>query len=105
MLVVNHMARNSNPTRLAALQYHDFRLFWVGRLLSTTGSQMQFIAVNWHIFDLLREQTYILSLFGRQFELEAEALGLGAVGLVRIVPIIVFGLWGASWPIQWIGAS
>jgi MFS family permease len=88
------MAKNPHSPRLAALQYRDFRLFWAGRLFSTTGSQMQFIAVNWHIFDLLRDQTYILTLFGRQFELGAEALGLGAVGLVRVIPIIIFGLWG-----------
>ena len=88
------MAKKSDSPRLAALQYRDFRLFWAGRLLSTTGSQMQFIAVNWHVFDLLRDQTYTLSLFGRQFELGAEALGLGTVGLVRVIPIIIFGLWG-----------
>jgi MFS family permease len=88
------MANNSDSPRLAALQYRDFRLFWGGRLLSTVGSQMQFIAVNWHVYDLLREQTYTLSFFGRDIVLGAQALGLGAVGLVRVIPIVVFGLWG-----------
>ena len=77
-----------------ALHYSDFRLFWIGRLLSTIGSQMQFIAVNWHVFNMLRDQTYTITLFDRQFELGVEALGLGAVGLVRVIPIIIFGLWG-----------
>ena len=82
------MAANNSSPRLAALQYRDFRLFWIGRFLSTTGSQMQLIAVNWHIFALLRGQTYTLALFGREFDLGAEALGLGTLGLVRIVPIV-----------------
>lgn len=82
------------PPRLAALQYRDFRLFWIGRFLSTTGSQMQLIAVNWHIFALLRGQVFTLSLLGREFELGAEALGLGTLGLVRIVPIVLFALLG-----------
>ena len=84
---------NSIP-RLAALRYRDFRLLWFGRLLSTTGSQMQLIAVNWHIFDLLRGQTYTISLLGQEVELGAEALGLGTVGLVRVIPIIIFALLG-----------
>jgi MFS family permease len=88
------MAKDSNTPRLVALQYRDFRLFWAGRLLSTIGSQMQFIAVNWHIFELLRDQTVTISFFGRPIALGAEALGLGAIGLVRVIPIIVFGLWG-----------
>jgi len=88
------MAANNSSPRLAALQYRDFRLFWIGRFLSTTGSQMQLIAVNWHIFALLRGQTYTLALFGREFDLGAEALGLGTLGLVRIVPIVLFALLG-----------
>jgi MFS family permease len=84
---------NSIP-RLAALRYRDFRLLWFGRLLSTTGSQMQLIAVNWHIFDLLRGQTYTISLLGQEVELGAEALGLGTLGLVRVIPIIIFALLG-----------
>lgn len=84
---------DANP-RLAALRYRDFRLFWFGRLLSGIGSQMQLIAVNWHIFDLLRGQSYTISLLGREIALGAEALGLGTLGLVRIVPIILFAMVG-----------
>ncbi|HEX6384549.1 MAG TPA: MFS transporter [Anaerolineae bacterium] len=88
------MTNTNSAPRLAALRYRDFRLLWFGRLLSTTGSQMQLIAVNWHIFGLLRGQTYTISLLGQQIELEAEALGLGTVGLVRVVPIVIFALLG-----------
>ncbi len=82
------------PSRLASLQYRDFRLLWLGQLVSTTGSQMQLIAVNWHIYELLRGQTYILTILGREVRLGAEALGLGTLGLVRILPIILFALLG-----------
>ncbi len=87
------MQKQKQP-RLAAFQYRDFRLLWSGRLFSNIGSQMQFIAINWHIFALLRHQTYTISLLGREFELGAEALGLGTVGLVRVIPIILFALLG-----------
>jgi MFS family permease len=84
----------SKQPRLAAFQYRDFRLLWSGRLFSNIGSQMQLIAINWHIFALLRDQTVTISLLGREFELGAEALGLGTVGLVRVIPIILFALLG-----------
>lgn len=84
---------NSAP-RLIALQYRDFRLLWFGRLFSTTGSRMQLIAINWHIYDLLRDQTYTISLLGREIDLGAEALGLGTLGLVRVIPITLFALLG-----------
>ena len=80
--------------RLVALTYRDFRLFWVGQIFSNVGSEMQLIAINWHIFTLLRDQTIVLSLFGNEINLGAEALGLGGVGLVRIVPIAIFALVG-----------
>lgn len=37
--------------RFATLQNRDFRLFWTGLLFSTTGSEMQFTAVTWHLDD------------------------------------------------------
>ncbi len=80
--------------RLVALQHRDFRLLWFGQLFSSVGSEMQMIAVNWHVFELLRGTTTTLTLFGREWALGAEALGLGMLGLVRIVPILVFALLG-----------
>ncbi|MBA3534186.1 MAG: MFS transporter [Ardenticatenales bacterium] len=80
--------------RAPALQYRDFRLMWGGQLLSQMGSQMQLTAVDWHIFTLLQGTTYSLGLLGRTYELNASALGLGSLGLVRIVPIILFALIG-----------
>ena len=62
---------------LVALQYRDFRLLWVGQLISNVGTQMQTVTINWHI--------YVLT---------GSAVALGLTGLVRVVPIIVFSLIG-----------
>lgn len=80
--------------RLAALRYRDFRLIWGGELISTIGNQMQLFAINWHVFVLLRGQTYTVALMGNEVALGAEALGLGIIGLVRVIPIIIFALIG-----------
>lgn len=80
--------------RLPALHFRDYRLLWIGLFVSTVGSQMQFTAVNWQVYELLRGQTYTLSVFGRTIDLGAEALGLGTLGLVRVIPIILFALAG-----------
>jgi MFS family permease len=60
-----------------ALQHRDFRLLWIGQLISVTGSQMQSVAINWHIWQLTQ-----------------SPLALGLIGFARIVPIIVFSLVG-----------
>ena len=77
-----------------ALHYRDFRIWWLGLFVSVIGSQMQLIAINWHLYELLRGQTFDVQLFGRTFELGAEALGLGTLGLVRVIPIVLFALFG-----------
>jgi MFS family permease len=59
------------------LRHHDFRLLWGSQLVSLTGKQMQVVALNWHV--------YLLT---------GSPLALGLVGLTRVVPIIIFSLWG-----------
>ncbi len=86
------MARNL--TRMAALRYRDFRFLWVGEMVSTTGSQMQLFAINWHVFQLLRGQSFTISVFGNDIVMGAEAFGLGMLGLVRVIPIVMFALLG-----------
>jgi MFS family permease len=61
----------------AALRHRDFRLLWLGQLISGTGSQMQLVAINWHVYLLTK-----------------SPLALGMVGLVRVLPIIVCSLVG-----------
>ncbi len=60
-----------------ALRHRDFRRLVATQLFSSTGSQMQVVAINWHVYVLTR-----------------SPLALGFVGLTRVLPIIVFSLWG-----------
>ena len=66
------------PT-FVALRHRNFRLLWLGQLVSMSGSMMQSAAILWHIA--------LLSPPGW------KALSLGLVGLARLGPILVFGLW------------
>ena len=50
---------------------------WAGQFVSITGSQMQLVTINWHVYLLTH-----------------SAAALGLVGLVRVVPIILCSLAG-----------
>lgn len=50
---------------------------WAGQFVSMTGSQMQRVAIDWHVYLLTK-----------------SPLALGLVGLVRVVPIILCSLLG-----------
>jgi MFS family permease len=67
----------------AALRHRDFRLLWVGQFFSITGSQMQLVTINWHVYDLMRP-------YGEA----RAAAALGLVGLVRVLPIVLCSLVG-----------
>ena len=82
--------------RFVALQHRDYRLLWSGNFISVVGNQMQFVAINWHIYQLLQGTSFTVTLFGRPITLGAEALGLGGVGLARVIPIAVFALLGGT---------
>ena len=58
-----------------SLQHRRFRYLWIGLLISIAGNQMQTAAVLWHIK-----------------QLSPEPIALGGVGLVRLVPLLVFSL-------------
>lgn len=60
-----------------ALRHGDFRRLWATQFVSLVGSQMQVVALNWHVYLLTR-----------------SALALGFVGLTRVVPIVAFSLLG-----------
>jgi len=83
MSVLNSSAepgKSTKPKRYSAftaLRYRDFRLLWLGQMISVTGSQMQLVAVNWHVWILTK-----------------SALALGMVGLFRATPIILCSLVG-----------
>jgi len=89
------MTSPSTPVpRLAALRHRDFRLLWGGGLVSEIGSQMQIVAINWQVYQLLRGDAYTLVLGAWRLHLGAGALGLGLLGLARVVPILLLSLLG-----------
>jgi MFS family permease len=67
--------RHERPFRV--LRYRDFRLIWSAEVLSQTGTQIQRVAVAWQVF-----------------ELTGDPVHLGLLGLVRFVPLFLFGLVG-----------
>src|SRR5215471_11176811 len=69
--------KERRPAYFSSLRHRDFRLLWLGQVVSVTGSQMQLAAINWHIYLLTH-----------------SALALGLVGACRAVPIILCSLMG-----------
>src|SRR5438093_9713038 len=63
----------------SSLRHRDFRLLWLGQIVSVTGSQMQMVAINWHIYLITH-----------------SALALGLVGAFRAGPIILGSLMGGG---------
>lgn len=68
---------NNAFARFPALSHRNFRLIWFGQMVSFAGTQMQSIAINWQI--------YLLT---------SSALFLGLVGISRLVPILIFSMFG-----------
>jgi MFS family permease len=62
----------------AALRHRNFRLLWIGLLISFSGSLMQSAAILWHVSLLVPENK--------------RAIALGMVGLVRVVPVVFFSM-------------
>ncbi|MEO7189744.1 MAG: MFS transporter [Vicinamibacterales bacterium] len=62
----------------AALRFRNFRLLWLGLIVSFTGSFMQQAAILWHVSLLVGP--------------DQKGLALGLVGLVRAGPIIAFSM-------------
>jgi MFS family permease len=65
----------SSLPRSSILAHRPFALFWSGRVLATTGFQMQSVAVGWQMY-----------------ELTGSAFDLGLVGLAQFLPMLVFAL-------------
>src|SRR3989344_5085470 len=55
------MAKFTSP--FLALKYRDFRLLWIGSLISHIGSQMQIVAISWHVY-ILTHSAFSLALIG-----------------------------------------
>lgn len=63
---------------LVALRYRDFRLLWIGQLISIAGSQMRIVVVNWQIYELAKVDGVI-----------DPALALGLIGLARVIALLL----------------
>jgi MFS family permease len=61
-----------------ALQHRNYRLIWIGLFVSFTGSMMQNAALLWHVSLLVPA--------------DRKGLALGMVGLVKVVPIVIFSM-------------
>jgi MFS family permease len=62
---------------LTPLRHRDFRLLWVGEIVSETGSSITLVAV------------YI-----QVYQLTGSAAAVGAIGLVQLVPLMIGSLFG-----------
>jgi MFS family permease len=62
-----------------ALKNRKFLILWLGLMVSIAGSQMQVAAIHWHI---------------RELTGTPDPLALGGIGLARILPVIVFSVFG-----------
>src|SRR5207248_7579809 len=63
--------------RGGALRHRDFRLFWIGSVISNIGTWMHIVAQGWLMY-----------------QLTDSPLWLGLVGLMRAVPLLAFPLLG-----------
>lgn len=68
-------SHHERPYRVLA--HRDYRMVWSAELLSSTGTQIQRVAVAWQVFAMT-----------------GDPLQLGLLGLVRFVPLFLFGLIG-----------
>jgi MFS family permease len=66
------------PSSIVSLQHRNFRLIWMGMLVSFAGTFMQNAALLWHV-----------SLLAPP---DKKALALGLVGLSRVVPVVIFAM-------------
>jgi MFS family permease len=64
----------------AALRYPSYRCFMLGRAFYVVAVQMQTVAVSWQIYQRLHGS------------LNQAALALGYIGLVQVIPIVLFAL-------------
>lgn len=63
--------------RLPALAYRDFRNYQIGNFISNVGNRMQAFALILHVYEQTHSNAHV-----------------GALGLVRALPLVVFALFG-----------
>jgi MFS family permease len=65
------------PTAFESLRHRNYRLLWIGMLISNSGDWMDQVALNWLVY-----------------QLTGSAVALGILNLCRLVPILAFTLIG-----------
>jgi Na+/melibiose symporter-like transporter len=60
-------------------RHRDFRLLFVGQLISFLGSMVSYMAVPYQVFQLTKSNAMV-----------------GALGIVQLVPVLTFGLLGGA---------
>jgi len=65
------------PTAFQSLRHRNYRLLWIGTLISNSGDWMDQIALNWLVY-----------------QLSGSAVQLAFLNLARLAPIFVFTLVG-----------
>jgi MFS family permease len=69
---VRRLTPVARPVRLGALRHRDFRLFWIGQLISQIGTWMQSVAQAWLVLELTK-----------------SPLQLGFVSALQFVPVLL----------------
>jgi len=72
-------APGPSPVRLGALRHRDFRLFWIGQLISQVGTWMQSVAQAWLVLELTH-----------------SPLQLGIVSALQFTPILLLSPVGGA---------
>lgn len=60
-------------------RYRDYRLLYIGQMVSMLGSMITYVVIPYQIFDITK-----------------SSLQVGLLGIVQLVPIVIFGLIGGS---------
>src|SRR2546422_4340474 len=76
---VGGLPRAPRPMRLGALRHRDFRLFWIGQLVSQIGTWMQSVAQAWLVLELTH-----------------SPLQLGIVSALQFTPILLLSPVGGA---------
>lgn len=71
------MKKANNDQRFSALYVRDFRVFWIGQLISFSGTWMQSTAQGWLVYSLTRSPLF-----------------LGLVATAASLPVLLFTLFG-----------
>src|SRR5215831_12293106 len=62
------------------LRHRDYRLLYIGQLVSAFGSMITYVAVPYQVFLLTK-----------------SSFAVGMLGAVQLVPLLLFGLWGGAY--------